>query len=75
MTTFCDYMEQALYGPAGYYSSGIAKSGKAGDYFTASDAGPAFGLLLAALVPPGELAGGNILVELAFELLLTVLVP
>ena len=32
-----------LYGPAGYYfEAGIAKSGKAGDYFTAPDVGPGF---------------------------------
>lgn len=46
MTTFADYMEQALYGPTGYYSSGVAKSGKAGDYYTAPDVGQAFGKLL-----------------------------
>jgi SAM-dependent MidA family methyltransferase len=49
MSTFCDYMEQALYGPTGYYSSGTAKSGKAGDYFTAPDVGPVFGQLLAEI--------------------------
>lgn len=42
-------MEQALYGPEGYYSSGMAKSGRQGDYFTASDVGPIFGRLLAAI--------------------------
>jgi len=49
MITFCEYMEQVLYGPAGYYSSGTAKSGKAGDYFTAPDVGSAFGQLLAEI--------------------------
>ena len=48
--TFADYMEQVLYGPAGYYSSGTAQSGKNGDYFTAPDVGPVFGQLLAAIV-------------------------
>src|SRR5262245_24162675 len=42
-------MERALYGPAGYYSSGKAQSGKQGDYFTAPDVGPVFGHLLAAI--------------------------
>ena len=42
-------MEQALYGPDGYYASGRARSGKAGDYFTAPDTGPVFGRLLAAI--------------------------
>jgi SAM-dependent MidA family methyltransferase len=45
--TFAEYMDQALYGPQGYYSSGAAKSGRGGDYFTAPDTGPAFGQLLA----------------------------
>ena len=47
--TFAEYMEQALYGPEGYYSSGSAKSGKAGDYFTAPDVGAVFGQLLAEI--------------------------
>src|SRR5580704_4410229 len=33
--TFAEYMNRMLYGPAGYYSTGTAKSGKTGDYFTA----------------------------------------
>jgi SAM-dependent MidA family methyltransferase len=45
-TTFASYMEQALYGPEGYYASGRAQSGRKGDYFTAPDTGPAFGQLL-----------------------------
>src|SRR6267378_1411693 len=49
MITFRDYMERALYGPAGYYSSGTAKSGKNGDYFTAPDVGAAFGQLLSEI--------------------------
>jgi SAM-dependent MidA family methyltransferase len=46
---FAEYMERALYGPAGYYSSGKAHSGREGDYFTAPDVGPVFGRLLASL--------------------------
>ena len=49
MITFCDYMDQMLYGPAGYYTSGTAQSGKAGDYFTAPDVGSAMGQLLAEI--------------------------
>lgn len=42
-------MEQALYHPEhGYYSSGRARIGRAGDYFTSVSAGPLFGRLLAA---------------------------
>ncbi len=47
--SFAEFMDQALYGPAGYYSSGRARSGRSGDYFTAPDVGPAFGQLLAAI--------------------------
>ena len=49
MITFAEYMDRLLYGPAGYYSPGTAKSGKAGDYFTAPDVGPVFGQLLAEI--------------------------
>ena len=54
MLTFCEYMDRVLYGPAGYYSSGAAKSGKSGDYFTAPDVGPVFGQLLAAIFEEWE---------------------
>jgi SAM-dependent MidA family methyltransferase len=40
-------MEDALYGPNGYYSSGRARTGRQGDYFTAPDVGAVFGELLA----------------------------
>jgi SAM-dependent MidA family methyltransferase len=43
-------MEQALYGPDGYYATGAAKSGRQGDYFTAPDVSPVFGRLLAAVL-------------------------
>jgi SAM-dependent MidA family methyltransferase len=49
MISFCEYMNQMLYGPAGYYASGVAKSGKGGDYFTAPDVGSAMGQLLAEI--------------------------
>jgi len=49
MDTFAQYMEQVLYGPEGYYSAGLAKSGKKGDYFTAPDVGRVFGQLLAEI--------------------------
>jgi len=50
MIPFAEYMDRVLYGPAGYYSTGIAKSGKNGDYFTAPDVGSVFGQLLAEIV-------------------------
>src|SRR5215472_4201431 len=41
-------MEQALYHPEhGYYSSGQAKLGRRGDYFTNVSVGSVFGMLLA----------------------------
>ena len=47
--TFGWFMEQALYHPAhGYYSSGRAKIGRRGDYFTSVSVGPLFGRLMAA---------------------------
>ena len=47
--SFAWFMEQALYHPQhGYYSSGRAKLGRAGDYFTNVSVGPMFGKLLAA---------------------------
>ncbi len=49
MQTFADFMEQVLYGPAGYYSTGAAQSGKAGDYFTSPDVGKVFGGLLSMI--------------------------
>jgi SAM-dependent MidA family methyltransferase len=48
-TTFAQFMENALYGPQGYYASGRAQSGKKGDYFTAPDVSAVFGQLLAAI--------------------------
>ncbi len=45
---FAWFMEQALYHPRhGYYSSGRARIGRAGDYFTSVSVGPLFGRLLA----------------------------
>lgn len=49
MQTFAAYMQDALYGPKGYYSSGIAKSGRKGDYITAPDVGSIFGRLLGVI--------------------------
>jgi SAM-dependent MidA family methyltransferase len=49
--SFAWFMEQALYHPEhGYYSSGRAKLGRQGDYFTNVSVGPIFGRLLASQV-------------------------
>ena len=47
--SFAWFMEQALYHPEyGYYSSGKARLGRTGDYFTSVSVGPTFGRLIAA---------------------------
>ncbi len=46
--SFAWFMEQALYHPNhGYYSSGRARIGRAGDYFSNVSVGPLFGRLMA----------------------------
>ncbi len=44
--TFAEFMEVALYGPGGYYTSGSPISAD-GDYFTSPSAHPLFGALIA----------------------------
>jgi SAM-dependent MidA family methyltransferase len=47
--SFAWFMEQALYHPQfGYYSSGRARIGRTGDYFTNVSVGPIYGTLVAA---------------------------
>lgn len=46
--TFARYMELALYHPeSGYYASGRARIGRAGDFYTNVSVGPVFGRVLA----------------------------
>ena len=46
--SFRDFMDAALYHPEhGYYSSGRARIGRGGDFFTSVSVGPLFGALLA----------------------------
>jgi len=49
---FSDYMQQALYGPSGYYMTPRQRFGRAGDFFTSAQVSPLFGALwaLCALV-------------------------
>ena len=49
LITFAEYMEQALYGPEGYYSSGAAVTGRKGGLFYGSRGRLAFGMLLAEI--------------------------
>ncbi|MBW7931446.1 MAG: SAM-dependent methyltransferase [Gammaproteobacteria bacterium] len=50
---FADFMELALYAPGlGYYSSGTAKFGVAGDFVTAPEISPLFARCLARAIAP-----------------------
>jgi SAM-dependent MidA family methyltransferase len=59
--TFADYMAMALYEPElGYYARTDQRSGRAGDFFTSVDVGPAFGSLLAVqFAEMWRIAGGG----------------
>ncbi|MEW6145117.1 MAG: SAM-dependent methyltransferase [Thermodesulfobacteriota bacterium] len=49
--TFAEFMETALYHPGlGYYTSGGARVGKSGDYYTSPSVDPAFGEVLAGFI-------------------------
>jgi len=60
---FARYMELALYAPGlGYYASGTAKLGTAGDFVTAPEMTPLFGRILARQIATVlEATGGDIL--------------
>jgi len=46
--SFCQFMQMALYSPGlGYYSAGMQKFGKSGDFITAPEISPLFGQALA----------------------------
>lgn len=60
--SFARYMELALYAPGlGYYASGAAKLGAAGDFVTAPELTPLFGRTLAHQIAEVWEAGGDIL--------------
>jgi SAM-dependent MidA family methyltransferase len=44
---FDEYMQEALYGPMGFYTSGGGKAGRRGDFLTAPEVGPLFGAVVA----------------------------
>jgi SAM-dependent MidA family methyltransferase len=44
---FSEYMRDALYGPAGFYTSGMGAPGRRGDFITSPDVGPLFGAVIA----------------------------
>lgn len=51
-------MERRLYGPGGYYAEKTGQSGREGDYFTAVEAGEAFGILLAEILVDWQMRSG-----------------
>lgn len=61
--SFSDYMRMALYTPRlGYYSAGSIKLGQKGDFITAPEITPLFGMTLAnSLLPSLKATQGNIL--------------
>lgn len=44
---FDEYMATALYGDSGFYTSGIGRAGRRGDFITSPEVGPLFGRLVA----------------------------
>jgi SAM-dependent MidA family methyltransferase len=52
-TSFHDYMQRALYTPGlGYYSAGAHKFGESGDFITAPEISPLFGMTIAQSLKP-----------------------
>jgi len=46
-TPFDDYMNEALYGAQGFYTSGTGRAGRRGDFLTSPEVGPLFGAVVA----------------------------
>ena len=44
---FDAFMDEALYGPAGFYTSGRGSAGRGGDFLTSVEVGPLFGAVVA----------------------------
>jgi SAM-dependent MidA family methyltransferase len=58
--SFARFMDVALHDPAhGYYARGPARLGRGGDFFTASDVGPAWGRALARALVEMDAAAGR----------------
>lgn len=53
LITFCDYMQSVLYEPGlGYYSAGAHKFGEGGDFITAPEISPLFGMTIGQSLLP-----------------------
>lgn len=44
---FDQFMDTALYGPAGFYTAGTGRAGRRGDFLTSPEVGPLFGAVVA----------------------------
>jgi SAM-dependent MidA family methyltransferase len=58
MQRFDEFMADALYGPAGFYSSG-GRAGRRGDFLTSPEVGPLFGAVLARAIDSWWKASGS----------------
>lgn len=44
---FDEFMAECLYGPSGFYTSGLGRAGRRGDFITSPEIGPLFGAVVA----------------------------
>ncbi|MSX16664.1 MAG: hypothetical protein F2805_10120, partial [Actinobacteria bacterium] len=44
---FDQFMNEALYGAEGFYTSGVGRAGRRGDFITSPEIGPLFGTVIA----------------------------
>ncbi len=56
---FDRFMHEALYGPAGFYTSGIGRAGRRGDFITSPEIGPLFGTVIARALDSWWIAMGS----------------
>ena len=56
---FDHFMNEALYGPAGFYTSGVGRAGRRGDFITSPEIGPLFGTVIARALDSWWIAMGS----------------
>ena len=59
LVRFDDFMNEALYGASGFYTSGAGRAGRRGDFITAPEVGPLFGTVLARAVDAWWIEAGR----------------
>lgn len=59
LVRFDDFMNDALYGASGFYTSGAGRAGRRGDFITAPEVGPLFGTVLARAVDAWWIEAGR----------------